>query len=159
MATTTTWRTRWRTSRVGDYKKGRLANVGINHWALDAGGGYTYFNKTNGREFSAVLGFTYNFENPDTHYQNGVDAHLDWGASQFLSEHWHVGLVGYAYQQITGDSGAGARLGDFNSSPGCSASGPWSATSSSCGTERGTSTSGVTTSSRPRTGRRAGTCG
>jgi hypothetical protein len=79
---------------VGAYKKGRLANVGINHWAVDAGGGYTYFDQKTGREFSAVLGFTYNFENTDTHYQNGADSHLDWGASQFLSEHVHVGLVG-----------------------------------------------------------------
>jgi hypothetical protein len=39
----------------------------------------------------------------------------DWGASQFLSEHCHVGLVGYVYEQITGDSGAGATLGDFKS--------------------------------------------
>jgi hypothetical protein len=100
---------------VGAYEVGRLANIGINHWALDAGGGYTSFNKATGREFSAVVGFTYNFENPDTDYQNGVDAHLDWAASQFLSEQLHVGLVGYVYQQLTGDSGAGATLGDFKS--------------------------------------------
>ena len=100
---------------VGGYEPGRLANIGINHWAVDGGGGYTYFNPKNGRELSAVVGFTYNFENPDTHYQNGIDFHLDWGASQFLSEHWHVGLVGYVYQQLTGDSGSGATLGDFKS--------------------------------------------
>ena len=28
-------------------------------------------------------------------------------------EHWHVGLVGYFYYQLTGDSGSGAVLGDF----------------------------------------------
>ena len=56
-----------------------------------------------------------NFENPDTHYKNGVDWHLDWGASQFLSERVHAGLVGYWFQQISGDSGAGARLGSFES--------------------------------------------
>lgn len=100
---------------VGAYEAGRLANIGIGHWAVDGGGGYTYFNPKNGREFSATAGFTYNFENPDTDYQNGVDFHLDWGASQFLSEHWHVGLVGYFYQQVTGDSGSGATLGDFKS--------------------------------------------
>jgi hypothetical protein len=100
---------------VGDYEAGRLANTGIGHWSIDGGGGYTYLNPKNGRELSAVVGFTYNFENPDTDYQNGIDFHLDWGASQFLSEHWHVGLVGYVYQQLTGDSGAGATLGDFKS--------------------------------------------
>jgi hypothetical protein len=100
---------------VGSYDAGRLANIGTNHWSMDAGGGYTYLNTKTGREFSAVAGLTYNFENPDTDYQNGIDAHLDWGASQFLSEQWHVGLVGYFYYQITGDSGAGAVLGDFKS--------------------------------------------
>jgi hypothetical protein len=40
---------------------------------------------------------------------------LDWGASQFLSEQVHLGLVGYFYFQLTGDSGAGAWLGDFKS--------------------------------------------
>ena len=65
---------------------GRLANIGTSHWSVDGGGGYTYFNAKSGREFSAVVGFTYNFENTDTDYQNGIDSHLDWGASQFLSE-------------------------------------------------------------------------
>ncbi len=36
-------------------------------------------------------------------------------AAQFLSEQAHVGLVGYFYQQLTGDSGSGARLGDYRS--------------------------------------------
>ena len=101
---------------VGSYDEDDLANIGTNHWAIDMGGGYTYLNMESGREFSAVLGFTYNFENPDTDYQNGIDSHLDWGASQFLSEQLHVGLVGYFYYQLTGDSGKGATLGDFKSS-------------------------------------------
>jgi hypothetical protein len=62
-----------------------------------------------------VLGFTYNFENEDTQYRNGTSAHLDWAASQFFSESFHAGLVGYFYNQLTGDSGAGATLGDFKS--------------------------------------------
>ncbi len=63
---------------VGAYQPDRLANVGSGHAAIDVGGGYTYFDKKN--EFSAALGFTYNFENPDTDYQNGIDAHIDWAA-------------------------------------------------------------------------------
>jgi hypothetical protein len=100
---------------VGSYEAGRLANLGTNHWSADVGGGYTYLNEKTGREFSAVLGFTYNFENSDTQYKNGIDGHLDWAASQFLSEKTHVGLVGYFYQQLSGDSGTGATLGDFKS--------------------------------------------
>lgn len=100
---------------IGSYDPSRLVNLGIGHAAIDAGGGYTYLNQKNGRELSAITGFTYNFENPDTHYKNGIDWHLDWGASQFLSERVHVGVVGYWFQQITGDSGAGAKLGSFES--------------------------------------------
>ena len=100
---------------VGAYDTGRLANLGTNHWAVDAGGGYTYLDPKSGHELSAVLGVTYNFENPDTDYQNGVSAHLDWAISQFFSETFHAGLVGYFYNQLSGDSGTGATLGDFKS--------------------------------------------
>jgi hypothetical protein len=100
---------------VGSYDPNRLVNLGIGHGAIDAGGGYTYLNPKTGREFSAIGGFTYNFENPHTHYKNGIDWHVDWGASQFLSERVHVGVVGYWFQQVTGDSGAGAKLGSFES--------------------------------------------
>ena len=100
---------------IGRYDATRLANLGIGHNAVDAGGGYTYFNPQTGREFSAVLGFTYNFENAHTQYQNGIDAHLEWGASQFLTKQVQLGLVGYAYQQLSCDSGAGDRVGCFES--------------------------------------------
>ncbi|HMN75554.1 MAG TPA: transporter [Burkholderiaceae bacterium] len=100
---------------VGAYDSKRLANIGIGHAAIDAGGGYTYLDQKSGREFSAVLGVTYNWENKDTQYQNGIDSHLDWAASQFLSANWQLGVAGYVYYQLTGDSGAGAKLGPFKS--------------------------------------------
>jgi hypothetical protein len=100
---------------VGDYNPNRLANLGIGHATIDGGLGYTYFNPVTGHEFSVVAGLTYNFINPDTQYRNGVDFHLDWGASQFLSKQLLVGLVGYVYQEIGCDSGAGANLGCFRS--------------------------------------------
>lgn len=100
---------------VGSYDPNRLANLGIGHGAIDGGAGYTYFNPQTGHEFSAVGGFTYNFKNTDTQYKNGVDFHLDMAASQFLSKQLFIGAVGYAYQQLTGDSGSGDRVGDFKS--------------------------------------------
>jgi hypothetical protein len=100
---------------VGMYQSTRLANLGLGHGAIDAGGGYTYFNPQTGHEFSAVLGFTYNFKNTATQYQSGVDMHLDWGASQFLTKQWQVGLVGYVYQEVGCDSGSGDRVGCFQS--------------------------------------------
>jgi len=98
---------------VGAYDPSRLANLGIGHGAIDGGGGYTYFDPKTGNEFSAVLGFTYNFENTHTQYQNGVDMHLDWGTSKFVTKELQLGFVGYAYRQVGCDSGAGAKLGCF----------------------------------------------
>jgi len=100
---------------VGAYDPSRLANLGIGHAAIDGGGGYTYFNPATGHEFSAVAGFTYNFKNHDTNYQNGIDFHVDWGMSKFLSKQVFVGLVGYGYQQITDDFGQHPILGGFRS--------------------------------------------
>ncbi len=37
------------------------------------------------------------------------------GASQFVTKQFQVGLVGYVYDQLSGDSGPGARLGPFES--------------------------------------------
>lgn len=100
---------------TGAYDVNRLANISTHHFAIDAGGGYTYFDPSKSAEFSAVAGITYNFENPATDYRNGVDGHIDWAASHFFSEQLHAGLVGYFYHQLSGDSGAGAVLGDFKS--------------------------------------------
>ena len=93
----------------------RLANIGIGHGAIDGGVGYTYLNSDTGIEFSAVTGLTYNFTNPKTDYKSGVDWHLDWGASLFLSKQMHVGVVGYFYDQLTADSGAGDKVEAFKS--------------------------------------------
>ena len=72
---------------------------------------FPYLNPQTGHEFSAVAGLTHNYINPYTIYQNGLDFHLDWGASQFLSKQFFIGLVGYAYDQVSADSGAGDRVG------------------------------------------------
>jgi hypothetical protein len=100
---------------VGTYDSTRLANLSIGHGAMDGGFGYTYFDQKAGHEFSAVTGFTYNLVNPSTGYQNGIDWHLDWAASQFLTKTLHVGVVGYAYDQITPDRGCAAILCPFES--------------------------------------------
>ena len=70
----------------------------------------TAHTETTGTEASATLGFTKNFENPSTNYTNGIDAHLDLGAAQFLNAGFFVGAVGYYYQQLTADSGQLAML-------------------------------------------------
>jgi hypothetical protein len=100
---------------VGTYNSSSLANLGIGHGAADAGAGYTYLDPAAGREFSAVAGFTYNLINNSTNYKNGVDFHLDWGTSQFLSKQLFIGAVGYVYKDIGCDSGSGDLVGCFQS--------------------------------------------
>lgn len=100
---------------VGTYSPTSLAAIGIGHAAIDAGGGYTYLNNTTGLEFSGVLGATYNWMNNQTNYQNGIDSHLDWSISQFVSQNWQLGIAGYGYYQLTADSGSGNRVGAFKS--------------------------------------------
>lgn len=100
---------------VGSYDPDRLSNLGIGHAAIDAGGAYTYLNAETGWEFSATTGLTYNFENPQTDYTNGIDWHLDIGMSRFLTNQLFVGVVGYAYVQLTSDEGQPAVLGTMES--------------------------------------------
>jgi hypothetical protein len=100
---------------VGTYSSSNLANIGIGHGAIDGGVGYTYFNETSGHEFSFVTGLTGNFENTSTDYTNGVDWHLDWGLSQFLTKQWQIGLVGYFYEQLSPDHGCAPILCPFES--------------------------------------------
>jgi hypothetical protein len=97
----------------GTYDPNRLANLSPGYTAIDSGVGYTYLDTKTGHELSMVAGITYNGINDALQYRNGVDFHFDWAASQFVSKSVHVGLAGYVYQQITGDSGLGAKLGDF----------------------------------------------
>ena len=99
---------------VGDYNPNRLANIGIGHGAMDVGGGYTYLNPASGTELSGVGGFTYNFRNPDTQYQSGIDFHFDWGVSQFLSKQVFVGFVGTPISRLP-TLGQPAVLGGFRS--------------------------------------------
>ncbi len=97
----------------GDYNADRIVNLGKGHGALDGGFGYTYFSEATGFEFSAVSGLTYNFNNPYTDYQNGIDWRTDLEASRFLYKRFFVGAVGYFFNQLIADSGSGATLGAY----------------------------------------------
>lgn len=98
---------------IGQFEKGQLANIGFNHWAFDITGAATYLDHTTGLELSGAVGFTFNTENHDTDYKSGTDFHVEFAAMQNFSKQFAIGVTGYHYQQITGDSGAGAVLGDF----------------------------------------------
>jgi len=99
---------------IGAYDPNRLAGVGLGHWAIDGGLGYTYLSP-GGFEVSLTAGLTHNFVNPTTHYQSGMDGHLDLGTSYSLSEQFYFGAAGYLFNQLSPDTGGPARLGDFRS--------------------------------------------
>ena len=96
---------------VGSYNQNRIANLGLGHGAIDWGAAYTYFNANTGWEFSVLAGVTYNWPNPYAQYQNGLDSHLDWGASRWINKNWQLGLAGYVYYQLTNDTGTGDIVG------------------------------------------------
>ena len=98
---------------TADYEKNALANFGLNYWTYETDIAATYLNEETGQDYSVVFGYNYNTENSDTDYQTGREIHIDYAINQFLSESWAVGIHGFYYKQITGDSGHGAILGDF----------------------------------------------
>ena len=98
---------------TGSYDKDRNVDAGLNYWSFDSTLAATYLNMETGLEISAAAGYIYNTENDDTNYQTGQEFHLDHMLNQFFSDTFAVGLHGYYYKQITGDSGSGTFLGDF----------------------------------------------
>ena len=98
---------------TGDYSVDNAINNGLNYWSFDTNFALTYLNPETGRDVSFNIGHIYNTENDDTGYQTGQELHLDIVFNQFLSETFAIGLQGFYMKQITGDSGSGAVLGDF----------------------------------------------
>lgn len=90
---------------IGQYSEGALANAGFNRWAYDATFAVTYLDPTVGTEFTFAPGFTFNGANLDTDYRTGTEFHLEVALMQHLSPNFAIGLAGYHYQQVTGDSG------------------------------------------------------
>ncbi|WP_238297986.1 SphA family protein [Methylobacterium soli] len=97
----------------GSYESGQLSNISLNRPAIDFSGAITYLDPILGYELSVVPGITFNWINPATQYLTGTEFHLEWSASKYLSKELSVGLVGYYYNQLTGDSGSGDRIGPF----------------------------------------------
>ncbi len=66
-------------------------------------------------EVYVAPGVMVNTTNSDTDYRTGTEFHFDFTANQFLAANFALGVRGYYYQQLSGDSGDGALLGDFKS--------------------------------------------
>jgi hypothetical protein len=98
---------------VGAYDRSNLVNMGFNRWAADLTGSATWLDPGSGFEVSLAAGFTFNGENPDTDYKAGTELHLEGAVMKHFSKDLAFGVAAYHYQQVTGDSGAGAVLGAF----------------------------------------------
>jgi hypothetical protein len=100
---------------TGGYDVDEVVNLGRNYWSFDTVGAATWLSSKTGTEISIVPGIMFNTRNEDTDYKTGTEFHVDFTFNQLLGETFAVGLRGYYYRQVTGDSGSGARLGDFKS--------------------------------------------
>jgi len=101
---------------IGSYHQGRLGNPGLNYWTFDPTVGVVYSNKKLGFNAMLHVGYAINTENPDTNYRSGSLLHFDGAIQQILpvgSGFLTLGVEGFYFQQVTGDSGSGATLGDF----------------------------------------------
>jgi len=101
---------------TGSYEPGRLGNTGLNYWTIDPNVGVAYSSKTSGFNAMLRVGYAINSENPDTNYQSGTLLHLEAAIEQILPIGpglIAIGAEGFDFEQITGDKGSGATLGDF----------------------------------------------
>lgn len=98
---------------TGSFKRGRLANLGKNHWAFEPGYSFTWENKECGLEFSSWNGVTFNAPNHKIHYKTGDEFHNECYLGLTLGEGFQVGAASYYYKQLTRDQGRGAILGPF----------------------------------------------
>ena len=101
---------------TGEYEKGQLANLGKNYWTFEPGIMASWLSSKIGTEATLYVGVDFNTKNDVTDYQSGTTFHLDGTLAQHLplgKGFIGVGANGFYYQQLSGDSGSGAKLGGF----------------------------------------------
>jgi hypothetical protein len=65
---------------------------------------------------NGAAGFTFNFVNTADDYNSGNEFHFEWAVGFECAPGLTIGVAGYNYRQVTGDSGSGAKLGPFEGS-------------------------------------------
>jgi len=100
---------------VGEYRSGRgqLANLAFHRWANDLSVAVTWLDPQAGWDLSAKTGVTFNGTNPATQYRTGTEWHVEASVEKKFSPTWSMGVQGYYFDQLTGDSGSGNRVGAF----------------------------------------------
>ena len=104
---------------TGNFNNDLTANLGRNYWTFEPSAAFSYFDNRIGLEFTTSAGFDFNTKNNATHYQTGDQFHLDGTLAEHIAPYgrkggvFGAGVSGFFYQQITGDSGRGAKFGSF----------------------------------------------
>jgi hypothetical protein len=112
---------------TGHFHNTGLANIGRNYWTFEPSAVASYLVVPSDTpryafQLTTSAGFDFNTKNGATHYQTGDQFHLDGTLAAYRvlsggegepSATAGVGVSGFFYQQITGDTGRGAILGSF----------------------------------------------
>jgi len=98
---------------IGQYRHDKLANLAFHRWAGDVSLAGTWRDEKSGWDVSGKAGFTFNGENHYTDYNTGTEFHLEGSVEKIFSPALSAGVQAYYFNQVSGDSGSGARLGDF----------------------------------------------
>lgn len=98
---------------IGSYQEDRFVNPGRNYWSFGSHVALSWLDEPSGWDLSAAALYVVNLENPATDYDSGNVLHANIYAGKLVAPWLKIGIAGYALQQITGDSGSGATLGDF----------------------------------------------
>jgi hypothetical protein len=96
---------------TGAYDLSNVASLGRNRYAILPHAGFTYLEPERGHEASVFLTYGVPFKNVATDYLSGQESTVEYALVQHFKFGLGLGLVGYYFQQVTGDSGSGALLG------------------------------------------------
>jgi hypothetical protein len=101
---------------TGFWEHGFSPITGLHRPGIDTGWAFTWTDKQTKLQVNGAEGFTFNFENTADDYKSGNEFHFEWAVGFECTPGLVLGVVGYDYRQLTGDSGAGAVLGPFKGS-------------------------------------------
>lgn len=99
------------TAPTGSYDEDEIANIGRNHWAMQAVYGVSRIDNA-GLNYGLKSMWTYNFENSATDYKDGQELIFDYALGWGLGNGFIAGVGGYFYQQITDDQQNGDTVDD-----------------------------------------------
>ncbi len=98
---------------VGQYQRNETLNPGKHRWGFQPFRSWTLLHQDTGLEVSQRLMYTSYLKNTKTQYESGSEFHFDYAIGKHFDFGLTAGIAGYFVTQVTGDSGQGAVLGDF----------------------------------------------